>query len=144
MLRDNKLRPLNSGPCLPMLSEGVSNWSDLPTKSRVQIYQGPAGRHIYCRVPKMSNSTGPYGRQNAQLMQCNVTQCTTNTKLSYLNSPSTALINTNGIWCYPNRLFDSRTSDKSTMPGWFCGTLILVNAVFARVLLGPDGRQITN
>ena len=31
MLRDNKLRPLNSGPYLPMLSEGASNWSDLPT-----------------------------------------------------------------------------------------------------------------
>ena len=33
MLRDKKLRPLNSGPCLPMLSEGASNWSDLPTDS---------------------------------------------------------------------------------------------------------------
>ena len=31
MLRDNKLRPLNSGPYLLMLSEGASNWSDLPT-----------------------------------------------------------------------------------------------------------------
>ena len=30
MLCDNKLRPLNSGPYLPMLSEGVSNWYDLP------------------------------------------------------------------------------------------------------------------
>jgi hypothetical protein len=33
MLRDNKLRPLNSGPCLPMLSEGVANRSDLPNYS---------------------------------------------------------------------------------------------------------------
>ena len=31
MLCDNKLRPLNSGPYLPMLSEGGgANWSDLP------------------------------------------------------------------------------------------------------------------
>ena len=30
MLRGNKLRPLNLGPYLPMLSEGASNWSDLP------------------------------------------------------------------------------------------------------------------
>ena len=31
MLRDNKLRPLNSDPCLPMLSEGAANPSDLAT-----------------------------------------------------------------------------------------------------------------
>ena len=31
MLRDNKLRPLNPDPCLPMLSEGAANRSDLPT-----------------------------------------------------------------------------------------------------------------
>ena len=31
MLRDNKLRPLNPEPCLPMLSEGAANQSDLPT-----------------------------------------------------------------------------------------------------------------
>ena len=31
MLRDNKLRPLNPDPCLPVLSEGVANRSDLPT-----------------------------------------------------------------------------------------------------------------
>ena len=30
MLRDNKLRPLNSDPCLPMLSERAANPSDLP------------------------------------------------------------------------------------------------------------------
>ena len=31
MLCDNKLRPLNPDPCLPELSEGVANRSDLPT-----------------------------------------------------------------------------------------------------------------
>ena len=31
MLRDNKLRPLNQDPCLPMLSEGAANPSDLPS-----------------------------------------------------------------------------------------------------------------
>ena len=36
ILRDNKLRPLNSDPYLPMLSKGAVNLSDLPTK-------GPAG-----------------------------------------------------------------------------------------------------
>ena len=30
MLRDNKLRRLNTDPCLPMLSEGAANRSDLP------------------------------------------------------------------------------------------------------------------
>ena len=33
MLRDNKLRRLNPDPCLPMLSEGAANRSDLPTDS---------------------------------------------------------------------------------------------------------------
>ena len=37
MLRDNKLRPLNSGPYLPMLSEGASNWSDLPIESPCEL-----------------------------------------------------------------------------------------------------------
>ena len=31
MLRDITLQPLNPDPCLPMLSEGVANRSDLPT-----------------------------------------------------------------------------------------------------------------
>jgi len=31
MLRDNELRPLNLEPCLPILSEGVANWSDIPS-----------------------------------------------------------------------------------------------------------------
>ena len=30
MLCDNKLRRLNTDPCLPMLSEGEANLSDLP------------------------------------------------------------------------------------------------------------------
>ena len=32
MLCNNKLPPLNPGPYLPILLEGASNWSDLPTK----------------------------------------------------------------------------------------------------------------
>ena len=35
MFHDNKLQPLNSEPCIPILSEGAANSSDLPTVGQV-------------------------------------------------------------------------------------------------------------